>query len=215
MQGRPVIAGCAPPVGLHSQLVKFRILRTGAGARREGRPYWRQLATPSACCHGQQARDGTTKLQDISLAVVTAALASSVLAGAAIGADIQTLTPSQAVASARALPERVVKKGKVWLLLAGGAAALFGATIVIENNANFFPAIARANLAMRTNRNKQGSAAGLATATMEDSKADARLLDAVSQGLASASARSQKSDEVDPAASHEHRRVQQQQSDDR
>ena len=73
---------------------------------------------------------------------------------------MQTLTPSQAVASARALPERVVKKGKVWLLLAGGAAALFGATIVIENNANFFPAIARANLAMRTNRNKQVHADG-------------------------------------------------------
>jgi hypothetical protein len=36
----------------------------------------------------------------------------------------------------------------VWVLFIGGAIVLFTGTLAIENNDNFFPAIARANKAM-------------------------------------------------------------------
>ena len=68
---------------------------------------------------------------------------------------LQTVTAADAVASARPLAAQPVRKGKVWLLLAGGAAALFGGTIALENNEQLFPAIARANKAMARSREQQ------------------------------------------------------------
>jgi len=68
---------------------------------------------------------------------------------------LQTVTVADAVASARPLAAQPVRKGKVWLLLAGGAAALFGGTILLENNEQFFPAIARANKAIARSREQQ------------------------------------------------------------
>lgn len=65
---------------------------------------------------------------------------------------LQTVTASQAVDSARPIAAQTVHKGRVWLLLGGGSALLFGATIVVENNESFFPAISRANKAMRRSR---------------------------------------------------------------
>lgn len=65
---------------------------------------------------------------------------------------LQTVTASQAVDSAKPITVQTVHKGRVWLLLGGGSALLFGATIVVENNESFFPAIARANKAMRRSR---------------------------------------------------------------
>ncbi len=65
------------------------------------------------------------------------------------------MTAADAVASARPLAAQPVRKDKVWLLLAGGAAALFGGTIILENNEQLFPAIARANKAMARSREQQ------------------------------------------------------------
>ena len=68
---------------------------------------------------------------------------------------LQTVTAADAIAEARPLAAQPVRKDKVWLLLAGGAAALFGGTIVLENNEQLFPAIARANKAMARSREQQ------------------------------------------------------------
>ena len=67
----------------------------------------------------------------------------------------QTVTAAEAIADARPLAAQPVRKDKVWLLLAGGAAALFGATIALENNEQLFPAISRANRAMARSREQQ------------------------------------------------------------
>lgn len=67
----------------------------------------------------------------------------------------QTVSPEQATASARPLPKQQVNKGKVWLIFVLGAASLFGAAVVMENNASFFPAISRANRAMATARQQE------------------------------------------------------------
>ena len=57
--------------------------------------------------------------------------------------------------AAKPLKEAEVNKGKIWLLLCGGAAGLFAATVLLENNEKFFPAIARANQAMQEYRVQQ------------------------------------------------------------
>jgi len=45
-----------------------------------------------------------------------------------------------------------VATAKIWGVLAGGALGLFAATYALENNASLFPAIARANRAMRAGK---------------------------------------------------------------
>lgn len=59
------------------------------------------------------------------------------------------------MSAAKPLKEAEVNKGKVWLLLCGGAAGLFAATVLLENNEKFFPAISRANQAMQEYRVQQ------------------------------------------------------------
>lgn len=68
---------------------------------------------------------------------------------------MQTVTASEAMQTAKPLKEAAVNKGKVWLLLCGGAAGLFAATVIVENNEKLFPAIARANQAMQEYRGQQ------------------------------------------------------------
>lgn len=53
-----------------------------------------------------------------------------------------------------------VNKTKIWLLLCGGAAGLFAATVLVENNDKLFPAIARANQAMQEYRTQQDGEEG-------------------------------------------------------
>lgn len=73
----------------------------------------------------------------------------------------QTVTASEAVSSARPIAAQTVHKGRVWLLLGGGAAVLFGSTVVVENNEQFFPAISKANKAMK--RSRETREVGLST----------------------------------------------------
>ena len=42
-----------------------------------------------------------------------------------------------------------MNKGRIWLLFVLGASSLFGVTVVVENNGSWFPAISRANKAMK------------------------------------------------------------------
>jgi hypothetical protein len=68
---------------------------------------------------------------------------------------MQTVTASEAMQAAKPLKEAEVNKGKVWLLLCGGAAGLFVTAVIAENNDKLFPAIARANQAMQEYRQQR------------------------------------------------------------
>jgi hypothetical protein len=71
---------------------------------------------------------------------------------------MQTVSASDALQRAKPLTEtQAVDKGKIWLVLCGGAAGLFAATVLLENMSMFFPAIARANQAMAASK-KAGTA---------------------------------------------------------
>ena len=67
-------------------------------------------------------------------------------------ACMQTAAPSEVIAAAKSLPQQEVDKPKVWLLLAGGSAVLFGVTVFLEKQTQLFPAISKANQAMSQSR---------------------------------------------------------------
>lgn len=58
-------------------------------------------------------------------------------------------TYEQMQASAQPFKKVDVNKGRVWLLFVLGASSLFGVTVLVENNGAWFPAIAKANRAMK------------------------------------------------------------------
>lgn len=71
-----------------------------------------------------------------SIAIITALL-------------LQTAPAGSVTQSAQPLPKQAYDKNKVWLLLLGGAASLFGVTLLIEGQSGLFPAIARSNQILR------------------------------------------------------------------
>ncbi len=64
----------------------------------------------------------------------------------------QTVEPASVTSLAKPLRAQSVNKGKVWLVFVLGAAGLFSAAVLLENNERFFPAISRANKAMAAGR---------------------------------------------------------------
>ncbi|KAK9848658.1 hypothetical protein WJX84_007295 [Apatococcus fuscideae] len=62
---------------------------------------------------------------------------------------LQTVAPSAATGVAKPLKTQPVDKNKVWLLFGAGAAGIFTTAVLLENNERLFPAIAKANQAMR------------------------------------------------------------------
>lgn len=103
-------------------------------------------------------------------------------------ADIQTVASDQIVASAKPLKlSQRVNKEKVWLVIILGASSLYGATVILENNEKFFPAISKANRAMRATTKKSGQEVPeevIEAYVNEDS--EDRLQRAVLEGLSSA-----------------------------
>jgi len=66
---------------------------------------------------------------------------------------LQTVPASQITNYAAPLPKSdKLDKGKVWIVVIGGAAALFATTLLAENNEAWFPAISKANRAMAKSR---------------------------------------------------------------
>ena len=63
--------------------------------------------------------------------------------------SVQGAPSGSATQAAQPLPKQAYDKNKVWLLLLGGAAALFGVTLVVEGQSGLFPAIARSNQILR------------------------------------------------------------------
>lgn len=90
---------------------------------------------------------------------------------------------------------------KVWLLLCGGAAGLFAATLLLENNSSFFPSIARANQALSNPESSQSGPASAASTSFEQTEAELQAKEleersqaAVLKGLQAARSRVTESD---------------------
>ena len=99
-------------------------------------------------------------------------------------ADLPTVTLEEATAAAKPLPQQTVRTGRVWALIGLGAAGVFGAAIAVENNAAWFPAIAKANKAMAATKARAAIEGGAARAEATGSGTDA-----VAAGIAEASRR--------------------------
>lgn len=93
-------------------------------------------------------------VQSLARSAAAAAAAALLLFGSvpASMAEIVTVTPQQATDMAKPLKKQEVNKGRIWLLFVFGATALFGSTVVLENNEAWFPAISRANKAVKAAR---------------------------------------------------------------
>jgi len=104
-------------------------------------------------------------------------------------AELPTATLEEATAAARPLPQQTVRTGRVWALIGLGAAGVFGAAVAVENNAAWFPAIAKANRAMAAT--KARAAAEPVAARQE---ATGGMTDAVAAGIADASRRAREAE---------------------
>ncbi|KAK9845963.1 hypothetical protein WJX81_007015 [Elliptochloris bilobata] len=98
---------------------------------------------------GAHASSGWRQPLQGSLAATAAALLFSAQPAFA---DLPTVEPASVMSLAKPLKAQSVNKGKVWLVFVLGAAGLFSAAVLLENNERFFPAISRANKAMAATR---------------------------------------------------------------
>lgn len=111
------------------------------------------------------------------LAAASLTLAAWTVPPAAL-AEVTTVTPSEAIAAAKPLPKAPVDKGRIWLLFAVGAAAVFGVALAAERVEAAFPAIAKANRAVAESR---------ARSVVAEAAGDGdRLAASVADGLAAA-----------------------------
>ncbi|GMH42941.1 hypothetical protein BSKO_10863 [Bryopsis sp. KO-2023] len=76
----------------------------------------------------------------------------------ALADNIQTVPAADVTQYAQPLQKQEIKKSEIWLVFVVGTASLFGATLVLENNSSLFPAISKANKAMKIS-NKQAEQA--------------------------------------------------------
>lgn len=67
----------------------------------------------------------------------------------AAAAEYDSTTYEQMQSKAKPFKKQEVNKGRIWLLFVLGASSLFGVTVLVENNSAWFPAIAKANKAMK------------------------------------------------------------------
>jgi len=108
--------------------------------------------------------------------------AAAILLSAAPGpslAEIQTVPADQVTSLAKPLKVQKVNKERIWLLLILGASSLFGITVLLENNEQWFPAISRANRAMATS--KKMSEQQLANSAIEQAEFEDRLQEVVKE----------------------------------
>ena len=102
---------------------------------------------------GEDARSTGKSLHRFATRILGAALlTASVAFTNPVYAELQTVPAEQMTSMAKPLKEQPVNKGKIWLLFILGASSLFGATVLLENNEAWFPAISKANRAMKTAR---------------------------------------------------------------
>ncbi|KAJ9510138.1 hypothetical protein QJQ45_015619 [Haematococcus lacustris] len=111
-----------------------------------------QAAVGAAPCPGARHRG---LLQEERYVKLYAKAARARLGWRGLEAQLRTVSPSQITQYAKSLPKQQVDKGRVWTVVVGGAAILFGATVLAENNEAWFPAISRANKAVKMSREAQ------------------------------------------------------------
>ncbi|KAI3438893.1 hypothetical protein D9Q98_001308 [Chlorella vulgaris] len=149
-------------------LASPRLSRAGAAAR-PGVAATRCLPLAAARCsaaQGNKAQKLKKPSPPVALPPPAQLLARSIAAAAVSGlllfsavppsmAELVTVTPQEATEMARPLKKQQFNKGRIWGLFVLGATALFGCTVVLENNSKLFPAISRSNQAMRMARKQQ------------------------------------------------------------
>lgn len=113
---------------------------------------WPSIPNFSFSQDGPGATPKPVKLQSVAVAM---AAATWLAFGHPAIADIQTVPLNEATNMAKALQKKPVNKGRVWLLMVLGGAALFGTTVLLENNDRWFPAISKANKAMSASKAKR------------------------------------------------------------
>eukprot|EP01024_Parvocaulis_polyphysoides_P015318 TRINITY_DN16679_c0_g1_i1.p2 TRINITY_DN16679_c0_g1~~TRINITY_DN16679_c0_g1_i1.p2 ORF type:complete len:237 (+),score=42.33 TRINITY_DN16679_c0_g1_i1:179-889(+) len=106
-------------------------------------------------------------------------------------AQIETVSADSAVQTAKAIPEQQFDKGKIWLLLVGGAASLLFLTIQVENVEQLFPAISSANKAMQTYRQREKEQTKQVEKVAQEEKQMKRIDAAVEAGMRQAKMRQQ------------------------
>ncbi|PSC73418.1 ATP-binding cassette sub-family D member 4 [Micractinium conductrix] len=167
----------------------------------------RRLAAAARCAaSSNQDPQPLPLLPRLARGVTAAAAAALLLAGGPVApppaaAELATVTAQQAVDSAKPLKVQEFNKGRIWLLAVLGATSLFGTTVLLENNESWFPAISRANRAMKQAReaaeareraSEEESAQFQArlAAVQQERAADAAVDTAVLEGLSAARQRS-------------------------
>eukprot|EP01023_Acetabularia_acetabulum_P033365 TRINITY_DN3122_c0_g1_i2.p1 TRINITY_DN3122_c0_g1~~TRINITY_DN3122_c0_g1_i2.p1 ORF type:complete len:231 (+),score=36.89 TRINITY_DN3122_c0_g1_i2:77-769(+) len=109
---------------------------------------------------------------------------------------IETVSADTAVQTAKAIPVQQFDKGKIWLLLVGGAASLLFATIQVENVEMFFPAISSANKAMDTYRDREKERAQQVQKMVKEEKQMQRIDAAVEAGMRQAREKQQQKQQL-------------------
>lgn len=106
---------------------------------------------------------------------------------------IEYVPADQMTSLAKPFKKQHVEKGRVWLLFVLGASSLFGVTVLVENNSDWFPAIAKANKAMAAaqkamelNEKEVDSSRMIVEQEEYDDVTNARLQEAVLSGIGEA-----------------------------
>ncbi|KAI8467623.1 MAG: hypothetical protein J3K34DRAFT_32621 [Monoraphidium minutum] len=141
------------------------------------------------------------------LTVAAAACAAAALLSApqpALADLVQTVSVTQATEMAKPLPKQTIDKTQVWVAFIGGAVAVFGATVLSENNEAWFPAIYRANKAMTMSRKRaedaSAAAASVPPAVDVEATEVARQQALVEAGMAEARAKFKRQQAEEAAA---------------
>jgi hypothetical protein len=108
--------------------------------------------------------------------LLTSVLLSCIMGIAPAYSAVEYVSPSveQIQAMAKPFKKQEVNKGRVWLLFVLGASSLFGVTVLVENNGAWFPAISKANKAMKASmkameeRERQSVLTGQAASLNDD-----------------------------------------------
>ena len=161
------------------------------------RPFLRTSLRVAVFSVQRDAHDAASSTASIASRFFGVGLAAFLLAAAPAPAELQTVPADQLTTMAKPLKVQQVNKGRVWLLFVLGASSLFGATVLLENNEAWFPAISRANRAMTgswtasqtreaSEQEEQQKFDKRLEEVREERAEDARLESAVLAGLAEA-----------------------------
>ncbi|GFR44479.1 hypothetical protein Agub_g5742 [Astrephomene gubernaculifera] len=184
---------------LHQRTTPFVACSKGIGCPSQlAKPVCRRKVIPAAHISNYGRKNDVDALHTAMRVTAAGILASGLLwlSAAPAEAEIQTVSPQVVTQMARPLPKQTVDKGKIWTVFIGGAVALFGSALLLENNEQFFPAIVRAKQAtkvseklMKEQEEREQKERELQQLRQAEYEEQQRQLAAVQQGLKSARSR--------------------------